>query len=378
MAGKRDYYEILGVGKDATENEIKKAYRKLAVKYHPDRNPDDKSAGEKFREATEAYEILKDPQKKQQYNQFGHAAFDQSAGFGGQAGYGAGFGLDDALESFLRNFGGFGGFEDIFGGGRSGGGASNRGRDLQVKVKLTLREAADGVTKKIKLRKQVSCRECEGTGAAAGSQPVSCSQCGGRGRVRQVRQSIFGQMVQEGICPNCQGRGRMVEHPCGSCSGTGTVRGEETIEVRIPAGVATGNYMELPGRGDSGSQGGPSGDVRVVMDVAEDPVFERHGDDILIDVPVSPVDLMLGAKIETPTLEGRVILNIPAGTHTHKIFRLRGKGMPRLNRSGKGDQLVRVLSWTVQDLDDSQKQRLEDLRDDIASRVPKPGRGLFN
>lgn len=378
MASKRDYYEVLGVGRDATENEIKKAYRKLAVKYHPDRNPDDPTAAEHFREATEAYEILKDPQKRQQFDQFGHAAFDQSAGFGGAQGFGAGFGLDDALESFLRNFGGFGGFEDIFGGARAGGAPSTRGRDLQVKVKLTLQEAASGATKKIKLRKQVPCGECDGTGAAAGSQPASCPQCGGRGRVRQVRQSLFGQMVQEGVCPRCQGRGRIVDHPCGACNGSGSIRGEETIEVRIPAGVATGNYMELAGRGDCGVQGGPAGDLRVVMEVGEDPVFERHGDDILIDVPVSPVDLMLGTRLEIPTLDGRVALKIPAGTHTHKIFRLRGKGMPRLNRGGNGDQLVRVLAWTVQDLDDSQRRSLEQLRDSLADRVPEPGRGHFN
>ncbi len=375
MSGKRDYYEVLGIERGASENEIKKAYRRLAVKYHPDRNPDDEGAGEKFREATEAYEVLKDAGKREQYDRFGHAGFDPGGMPGG--GFG-GFGLDDALESFLRNFGGFGGgLGDIFGGGAAAAEAQGRGHDLQVKVKLTLHEAAEGARKKIRLKKQVPCPECEGSGAASGSRPATCGQCGGRGRVRQVRRTLLGQMVTEGVCPACQGRGQIVDKPCGDCHGTGTIRGQETIEVRIPAGVSTGNYMEMPGRGDAGRQGSPSGDLRVVMEVAEDPVFERHGDDILVDVPISPLDLMLGVKIEVPTLDGRVALKVPAGTHSHKIFRLRGKGMPRLNSDRRGDQLVRVLAWTVQDLETEERERLESVRERLAARVPPPGRGVF-
>ncbi len=379
MSTKRDYYEILGVTKDATEQEIKKAYRKLAVKHHPDRNPDDSGAAERFREATEAFEVLKDSQKRAQYDQFGHAAFDQQAGFGGGGGYAHGFDMNDALESFLRNFGGFG---DIFGGGMGGmgggGQAANRGHDLQVKLKLTLREVADGATKKIKLRKQVRCGTCDGDGAAPGSRPETCGQCNGMGRVRQVRRTLLGQMVTEAACPQCQGRGSRISDPCGSCHGTGTVRGEETVEVRVPAGVSTGNFMELAGRGDAGEQGGQPGDLRVVMEVAEDDTFERHGDDLLIDLPVTPSDLMLGAKIEVPTLDGRVALKIPAGTQSHKIFRLRGKGLPRLNRGSAGDQMVRVIAWTPADVTAEEKDLLERLRATMTDRVPAPGRDLFS
>ncbi len=376
MSQKRDYYEVLGVGRQAETSEIKKAYRKLAIKFHPDRNPDDPDAAEKFREATEAYEVLKDPQQRARFDQFGHAAFDQSAGFGGAGGFGAGLDMNDALESFLRNFGGFG---DIFGGGGGGGGrATNRGHDLQVKVELTLEEAAEGVKKKIKLRRQVPCGDCDGSGAARGSRPTSCSECNGIGRVRQVRRSLLGQMVTEGICPACQGRGSVISEPCSGCHGTGTLRGEKTVEVRIPQGVTTGNYMELAGQGDAGERGGPAGDLRVLMEVAEHELYERHGDDLLLDLPVSPVDLILGVKAEVPTLDGRVALKIPAGTQSHKIFRLRGKGMPRLNRGGRGDQLVRVIAWTPQDLSADEISRLEALRDVLAVRTPAPSRRLFD
>ena len=369
MKQKRDYYEVLGVARDADETDIKRAYRKLAVKHHPDRNPDDPGAAEKFREATEAYEVLKDAQKRGAYDRFGHADPQQ-----GPAGFGAGHGFDvnDALESFLRNFGGFG---DLFG-GQGGGGRQPQGRDLHLTVRLTLQEVAQGARKKLKIRKLVACGACQGTGAAPGSRPVACAQCGGRGRVRQVRQSFLGQMVTEGLCSRCQGRGRLVERPCGDCSGTGTVRGEEMVEIQIPPGVATGNYMDVAGRGDAGDQGGSPGDLRVVMEVAEDAAFERHGDDLLIDLPVSPVDLMLGAKLEVPTLEGKVALKVPAGTHSHKVFRLRGKGLPRLQRGGHGDQLVRVLAWTPAKLSSEQTAQLERLREALAAQLPAPGRRL--
>ena len=374
MAAKRDYYEVLGVGKDAAAGEIKRAYRKLAIQYHPDKNADDAAAAEKFREATEAYEVLKDPQKRAQYDQFGH--MDQAGGFPGGAGFG-GFNVDlnDALESFLRDFG-MGGFGDVFGG--EGRGGQRRARSLQLKVEVTLEEAARGAKRKVKLNKQVSCSDCGGSGAAAGSRPVTCPQCRGTGRVRQVRQSLLGQMVTEGVCPRCQGRGEHVEEPCGSCRGTGTVRGEETLEIKVPAGVSTGNYMELEGKGDAGGAGARNGDLRVVITVAEHELFQRHGDDVLIDVPLSPVDLMLGTRVEVPTLEGKVSLKVPAGTQSHKIFRMRGKGLPHVNRPGGGDQLVRVLVWTPGKLDKDLKRRLEDLREDLAGQVPPPGRHLFD
>ncbi len=375
MSGKRDYYEVLGVERGATDSEIKKAYRARAIKYHPDKNPDDETAAEKFREAAEAYEVLKDPQKRQQYDQFGHAA--EGAGFGGFGGGGVHVDLNDALESFLRNFGMGGGFGDMFGGG-GGGMQRQRGRNLQLALKVTLREAAGGAKKTVKLTKQVACGDCDGSGAAAGSRPVTCGQCRGSGRVRQVRQSLLGQMVTEGICPQCQGRGTRVEDPCRSCRGTGTVRGEESLEIKGPAGVSSGNYMELQGKGDAGEHGAPAGHLRVIFEVQEDEMFERHGDDLLIDVPVSPVDLMLGTKVEVPTLDGKVALKIPAGTHSHKIFRMRKKGIPHVNRPGTGDQLVRVLAWTPQGLDKDLQQKLEKVRDDLAGKVPPPGRHLFD
>jgi molecular chaperone DnaJ len=370
MSGrKRDYYEVLGIARDADATEIKKAYRAQAIKYHPDKNPDDPGAAEKFREAAEAYEVLKDSEKRAQYDRFGHV--DAGAGPGGGYGQG-GFNVDlnDALESFLRNFGmGGAGFGDVFGGGGRG-----RGRNLQLELSVTLEEAARGVRKTVKVTKQVPCSDCGGTGAAAGSKPATCQHCRGHGRVRQVRQSLLGQMVTEGLCPQCQGRGQVVQDPCRSCRGTGTVRGEESLEINVPAGVSSGNYMELQGKGDAGDHGGGAGHLRVVFNVRESDLFERHGDDLLIDVPVSPIDLMLGTKIEVPTLDGKVALKIPAGTQSHKIFRMRKKGMPHVNRPGTGDQLVRVIAWTPADLDKDMIKRLEALQADLARRVPPPGR----
>ncbi|MCP4292015.1 MAG: molecular chaperone DnaJ [bacterium] len=380
MSTKRDYYEILGIGKSASTGEIKKAYRKVAIKHHPDKNPGDEGAAERFREATEAYEVLKDEQKRQQYDQFGHAP--EGGGFGGGAGYGgAGFNVDlnDALDSFLRNFGmgggGGGGFGDMFGGGQ---GAQRRGRDLQITLNISLADAAKGVTKKLKVNKQVPCDSCDGSGAAEGSKPVTCGQCNGMGRVRQVRQSLLGQMMTEVACPQCHGQGQTISNPCGNCRGTGTVRGSEMIEVKVPAGVSSGNYMELQGKGDHGDLGSSAGHLRVVFEVEESDLFERRGDDLVIDVPVSPVDLMLGTKVEVPTLNGKVALKIPAGTHSHKVFRMRGKGVTHVNRPGTGDQLVRVLAWTPEKLDKATKAKLEDVRDDLKGLVPAPGRHLYD
>lgn len=376
MSNKRDYYEILGLSRDASPGEVKKAYRQKAIKFHPDKNPDDPTAAEKFREATEAYEVLKDPQARAQYDQYGHT--DPNQGFGGFGAGGGGIDLNDALESFLRNFGmgGMGGgMGDAFGGG---GGGPRRGRNLQLKINVSLAEAAHGARKTVKINKQVPCADCHGTGARPGSKPVTCSHCHGQGRVRQVRQSLLGQMVTEAACPHCQGKGTTIKDPCHSCNGTGTVRGEEQLEIKVPAGVSSGNYMELQGKGDAGPHGAPSGHLRVVFEVEDDDLFTRHGDDLLIDVPLSPVDLMLGTKVEVPTLDGKVALKIPAGTQSHKVFRMRKKGMPHVNRPGSGDQLVRVLAWTPDRLDQDLKKKLEAVRKDLAAKVPPPGKHLYD
>ena len=366
---KRDYYEVLGLEKGATADEIKRAYRKLAVKFHPDKNPGDESAEAEFKVATEAYEVLRDPQKRQNYDQFGHAGVDGQRGSGGFSGQE--FDLSDALRAFMRDFGG-GSFGDMFGEtGRRG--RSGRGRDLQVKVQLTLEEIADGAKKTLKISKQVACDTCHGTGARSGAQPTSCKQCGGAGHIRRVQRTLLGQFMNVVPCPVCHGEGQVVEDPCTDCNGTGNVRGSATVEVKIPAGVSEGNYLTVKGQGDVGQRGGTPGDVYVVIEEKSHELFERHGDDLLLHVPVSAADLALGSKVQVPTIDGKVSLRIPPGTQSHKIFRMRGKGIAHLHGHGRGDQLVRVIAWTPQALSPSAKRLLEDLQAELGD-VPSPGR----
>jgi molecular chaperone DnaJ len=372
---KRDYYEVLGVDRDADEAAIKKAYRKLAVKYHPDKNPGDTSAEESFKEATEAYEVLRDSSKRSQYDQFGHAGMGQGAGgfgggYGGAGGYD--FDLSDALRAFMRDFGG-GGFSDIFGETR-GGARNRRGRDLQVKLELTLEEVAGGAERTIKLRKQVACGTCSGSGSKGSAQPRTCEQCNGAGQVRRVQRTLLGQFMNVVTCPGCHGEGSVISDPCGDCRGSGTIRGEETLKVKVPAGVATGNYLTLKGQGDIGERGSAPGDVYVVIEEAEHELFERHGDDLLLQVPVSIVDLALGTKVQIPTVDGRVSLKVPAGTQSHRIFRLRGKGIVHLHGRGRGDQLVRVVAWTPEGFSGAEQKQLEQLRDAARRDLPGPGR----
>ena len=361
---KRDYYEVLGLSKGVTDKEIKQAYRKLAVKYHPDKNPDNAEAEEKFREATEAYEILKDEAQRQKYDQFGHAAFDQSGGFGGGGYGGGGMDLSEALRSFMGSGGfGGGGFGGMFGGGgggRSRGGAQ-RGQDLQIKLPLTLQEMHDGVTKKVKIRHKAKCETCSGTGSKSGKL-TSCSHCGGSGRIQQVQNSIFGQMVQEAHCPQCQGRGKMVTDPCNDCSGSGRKVEPQTVSVDIPAGVDEGNYISVPNKGDAGLNGGPSGDLNVVIVEKEHDIFERHGLDLVTAMEITFSEAALGTSKTLQTLDGKIKLKVPGGTLPGKLLKMRGKGMPMLHHTNrKGDLLVRVQIMTPQKMDKHQRELFEEL-----------------
>jgi molecular chaperone DnaJ len=374
---KRDYYEILDVGRDASEDEIKRSYRKLAVKYHPDKNPGNKSAEESFKEATEAYEVLKDPQKRQLYDQYGHAGL-RGVGAGGFGGF-EGFDLGDALRAFMRDFGGFG-FDDIFGfgGSRTGRDAGpQRGQDLQVKLSLTLEEIAAGIEKTLKIKRLVSCDSCSGTGAEAGSSRKTCPTCGGRGQIRKVSRSLFGQFVNIQTCQHCGGEGQIIEKVCSRCAGNGLVSGRTSIKVKIPAGVSAGNYISVSGSGNYGPRGGPPGDVLVIIDEEEHEHFTRRGDDIICETPLSFSQATLGAEIEVPALDGKANLKIPAGTQSGKIFMIRNKGIPHLNGFGRGGQLIRVVIWTPTKLSDEEKALFKKLAESRGEKPPPADRSFF-
>jgi molecular chaperone DnaJ len=338
----RDYYDILGVARGADAESIKKAYRKLALKYHPDRNSGDKGAEEKFKEATEAYEVLRDEEKRSLYDRYGHAGVKRGTA-GAGAGFG-GFGFEDALNIFMRDFGGFGGFEDVFGG--RGRGAAQRGKDLRVKLTLTLAEVASGVRKTLRIAALDECSTCTGSGSADPDGAVACETCGGMGEVRRVQRSVFGQFVTATVCPACGGEGRRIRNPCGTCHGDGRARVERTVEVEIPAGVTSDNFLTLRGQGNVGPRGGPRGDVVVVLEVEEDPRFVRNGDDLVHELEVSFSQAALGAELEIPTVTGAETLRVPPGTQSGDVFTLRGRALPRLGGGGRGDQHVRVHVWT--------------------------------
>lgn len=379
---KRDYYEVLGVSRGADLDEVKKAYRKLAVRFHPDKNPGDKSAEEKFKEATEAYEVLKDPEKRKVYDQFGHQGLaGAGAGPGGFGGFG-GFDLSDALRAFMRDFGGGGGgiFDDLFGGmgGRGRGRAGPvGGADLKVRLKLTLEEIAGGTEKKLRIKRMVACDECGGSGAARGAGKTTCVQCAGAGEVRQVSRSIFGQFVNITTCPRCRGAGEIIEKPCPTCGGDGRVQGSSTVSVKIPAGVSSGNYINVAGAGHAGPQGGPAGDAIVLIEEKPHELFERHGDDLLFQLPISFTQAALGDGVIVPTLNGSVKLKVPQGTQSGKLFRLRGKGIPHLRGFGSGDQLVRVIVWTPTTLSSEEKELLTRLGKLQHGKPPRADRSFF-
>jgi molecular chaperone DnaJ len=374
---KRDYYEVLGVDRNSSADEIKSAYRKQAFKYHPDRNPNDPSAEEKFKEATEAYEVLKDPQRRQQYDQFGHAGIGQGAGGFGGFDFG-GFDLSDALRAFMRDFGGFGGFEDFFGGGAGRRTrVNNRGRDLQLRLKLTLEEIAAGVKKKIRVKRLHVCPDCDGHGSAPGTGKDTCPQCKGAGQVRRVTQSLFGQMVNIATCNVCNGTGTVIKNPCPTCGGEGRVRETTTLTVTVPAGVSTGNYIPIQGKGDAGFRGGPPGDLIVVIEEEEHDTFERHGSDLFCVLPLSFTTAAMGGKVEVPVIGDTEELTIPAGTQTDQSFKLRGKGLPHLRHRGNGDLIVRVRVWTPTRISDDDRKALEQLDRSETFKPPKLSKSFF-
>jgi molecular chaperone DnaJ len=380
---KRDYYDVLGVSREADAEEIKKAYRKLAVQYHPDKNPGNKDAEEKFKEATEAYEVLKDSEKRGVYDQFGHAGLSGAGagpGAGGFGGFG-GFDLSDALRAFMRDFGGGGGLDELFGfasgGGRRRAGPT-QGASLRVRLKLTLEEIASGTEKKIRIKRKVPCESCNASGAKAGSGKVTCLQCQGAGEVRQVSRSIFGQFVNIATCPRCGGTGEVIDTPCPDCGGDGRTDGTSTVTVKVPAGVSEGNYITVRGGGHAGPRGGPSGDAVVLIEEKPHDYFERHGDDLVYRLPLSFPQAALGDSVIVPTLNGSVKLKIPAGTQSGKLFRLRGKGIPHLRGFGSGDQMVQAIVWTPTDLTRDEKELLKKLATTRGGQPPKADRNFFD
>ena len=372
---KRDYYEVLGVDKNASADEIKKAYRKLAVKYHPDKNPGDKEAEEKFKEAAEAYSILSDADKKAKYDQFGHAGVD-----GAGPDFSGGFGnLNDILNdlfggAFGGGFGGFSGFGGGFGGGRGGQRQQRvyRGRDIRVRVKLTLEEIAKGVEKEISIEKSVPCSECGGRGAKNSSDIKTCSACGGTGQVQRVVNSLFGQAVTYSTCQQCGGEGKVITNPCRSCGGSGLVRKRETIKVKIPAGVEAGMQLTIAGEGHAAKNNGINGDLLVVIEEQEHPDFKREGNNLYYTKIVSLPEAILGAEVEIPCLDGPRRIKIDAGTQSGTVTRINGKGLPTVNGyGGTGDLYVKIAVWIPKKLDKEDKAVIESLRDKEAFK-PNP------
>jgi len=372
---KQDFYVVLGVQRDASEADIKKAYRKLAMECHPDRNNGDKASEEKFKLVTEAYEVLRDAEKRAAYDRFGHQGARNTSGFSSMH-----FDLSEALMVFMRDFGlaggreGGGGFETLFGGGQLRD--RRRGHDIKVGLKLTLAEVATGTTKTVRIKSLESCPECEGTGAKPGSQPTRCSTCGGSGEVRRQAQSLFGQFLTVSPCPTCAGEGTVVRDPCHRCGGDGRVKGEKTIQIDVPAGVADHHYLTLRGQGVPGPRNGPRGDLIAVLDIKEDPRFERHGDDLVYDLGITFTQAALGAEVQVPTPFGQTLLRVEPGTQTGMAYRLRSKGLPRLGEGGHGDLHVRVHVWTPTKLTAEQRKVLEQLSE-VEDAPPEKESGKF-
>lgn len=371
---KRDFYDVLGVSKSASAEEIKKAYRKMAIKYHPDKNPGDKQAEDNFKEAAEAYEILSNAEKKQRYDQYGHAGVGGAAG----GGYGGGgMNMDDIFSQFGDIFGGGGGspFESFFGGGQQsrGGRRVAKGTNLRIKVKLTLEEIANGTEKKIKVNKQVTCKTCDGSGAKDRNSVSTCKTCGGAGSVRRVTNTILGQMQTTATCPTCNGSGQQITAKCNSCHGDGVVRGEETITINIPAGVSDGMQLSMSGKGNAAPNGGIPGDLIILIEEVAHDSLKREGNNVVYDLHVSIADAALGCSVEVPTIDGKAKIKIEPGTQSGKLLRLKGKGIPEVNSYHRGDEIIHVNIWTPKALSSEERAMLEKLRDSPNFK-PQPGK----
>jgi molecular chaperone DnaJ len=365
---KRDYYEVLGVPKSASADEIKKAYRKMALQYHPDRNPGDKAAEEQFKEAAEAYDVLSNPDKKATYDRFGHAGMSGAAGanYGGQGGM--------RMEDIFQNFGDIFGeeiFGSFFGGTRGGRGRGARGANIRVKLRMDYNEIAHGANKKIKIKKYIPCNVCSGSGAKDKSSLQTCQTCGGSGQVRTVRQTFMGQMQTVATCPTCNGEGIMVTAKCGNCKGEGRIFGEETLSLDIPAGVQDGMQLSMSNRGNAGERGGTPGDLLIIIEEEDHPELTRKDLDVVYHLHLSFPDAVLGTQVEVPTIDGKAKIKIPAGTQSGKVFRLKGKGFPSFQGYDKGDELVEVNIWSPQNLTHEERMMIEKLKD-AANFKPGP------
>ena len=370
---KRDYYDVLGVSRGADAEEIKKAYRKMAIKYHPDKNPGDKQAEENFKEAAEAYEVLSNAEKKARYDQFGHAANAHSAAGGGFGG--GSMNMEDIFSQFGDIFGGGSPFDGFFGGGRQGGGGRRvqRGSNLRIKVRLTLEEIANGTEKKIKVNKQVACKTCDGTGAKDRSSIQTCKTCGGAGAVRRVTNTILGQMQTTSTCPTCNGEGTVITAKCNVCHGEGVVRDEELISINIPAGVSEGMQLSMSGKGNAAPRGGVPGDLIILIEEIPHETLKRDGNNIIYDLHISFVDAAIGTSVEVPTIDGKAKIRIDPGTQGGKILRLKSKGVPEVNSYHRGDQLIHINIWTPKALSREERELLEKLQSSPNFK-PSPGK----
>jgi molecular chaperone DnaJ len=365
-----DFYDVLGVSRDASEGDIKKAYRRLAMEYHPDRNNGDKGAEEKFKEITEAYDVLRDPQKRAQYDRFGRAGVSgASAGFDFHH-----FDLAEALSVFMRDFGGMGGFDAVFGGGQRSRRSHRRGQDVEASVRVSLEEVMTGTRRTVKLRSLEPCGRCKGTGSKAAKPPVTCRTCGGAGQVHRRSESFFGQLVSVAPCHACGGEGTVIADPCPDCRGDGRIRGDRTVEVEIPPGVSSNNYLTVRGAGAAGPRNGPAGDLVVRLEVSEDPSLERRGDDLVFDLPLSFSQAALGADVTVPIPGATVPLRVPPGTQSGTLLTVRGKGLPVLGRTSRGDLHVRIQVWTPERLTGEQAELFRRLSQ--LEGAPPQGEGL--